>query len=109
MPYITAIEIPADSIDETLTEIDAKKAEIDEIRESLQKAKAGLVCRYAENMLVKKRHIVRLAVQKLSVSASPVAMKKTVFLSPRLTGAVTAMRLRNRKIVRRSGRRSAVW
>ena len=38
------IEIPADSIDETLTEIDAKKAEIDEIRESLQKATAGLVC-----------------------------------------------------------------
>lgn len=38
------IEIPADSIDETLMEIDAKKAEIDEIRDSLQKAKAGLIC-----------------------------------------------------------------
>ena len=38
------IEIPADSIDETLMEIDAKKAEIDDIRDSLQKAKAGLVC-----------------------------------------------------------------
>ena len=38
------VEIPADSIDETLTEIDAKKAEIDDIRDSLQKAKAGTVC-----------------------------------------------------------------
>ena len=38
------VEIPADSIDETLTSIDAKKAEIDDIRDALQKAKAGVVC-----------------------------------------------------------------
>ncbi len=38
------VEIPADAIDETLTSIDAKKAEIDDIRDALQKAKAGTVC-----------------------------------------------------------------
>ncbi len=38
------VEIPADSIDEALMEIDAKKEEIDALRETIQKAKSEGVC-----------------------------------------------------------------
>ena len=40
----TGVEIPADAIDDSLMDIDGKTAEIEEIREALQKAKVGTVC-----------------------------------------------------------------
>ena len=48
------VEIPADSIDETLMNIDAKKEEIDSLRETIQRSKADSVCPVCGKFVGKK-------------------------------------------------------
>ena len=50
----TGVEIPADSIDDALMDIDAKKEEIGSLRETIQRSKADSVCPVCGKYIGKK-------------------------------------------------------
>ena len=50
----SGVEIPSDSIDEALMDIDAKKEEIAALRESIQKAKSDAICPVCGKYIGKK-------------------------------------------------------
>ncbi len=82
----TGIEIQADSIDETLTAIDVKKEEIQEIRETLQKAKAGLICPVCGKFVGKKAAYCSACGAKIERDASCAAEEEEDLTVPAADG-----------------------